>query len=181
MTFGPYSIRLIEKKDAESFFAVIDRNYDRICTYLPQTADRNQHLQGTLEYIEERMKLAKERTFFAYVIVHESAGQILGAIFLKEFNWVIPKCELGYFVDKDYEGRGVMSLAMKQIIRHCFEEMKLNKLLIRVADENISSIRLAEKTGFIREGTIRMDFKTMSGQLLDIHYYGLTNEIGTKN
>jgi RimJ/RimL family protein N-acetyltransferase len=51
--------------------------------------------------------------------------------------------------------------------------LKLNKLYLRVSGDNKASQRVAEKNGFRTEGTLRSDFKTSDGKLIDLIYYGL--------
>jgi RimJ/RimL family protein N-acetyltransferase len=51
--------------------------------------------------------------------------------------------------------------------------MGLNKIFMRIAEDNVSSRRVAEKNEFKIEGVLRKDFKTAEGKLIDVVYYGL--------
>jgi RimJ/RimL family protein N-acetyltransferase len=49
----------------------------------------------------------------------------------------------------------------------------MKKLFLRTHEKNIASRRVAEKNGFVMEGIIRNDYKTTSGVVVDLMYYGL--------
>jgi len=99
----------------------------------------------------------------------------VGFIDLKNINWNIPKTEIGYFVNRDDEGKGISSNALKMIIGFCFNELKMSKLFLRTTKSNLGSQRVAEKNGFEKEGFVKRDYKTASGEIVDLLYYGLIN------
>ncbi len=43
---------------------------------------------------------------------------------------------------------------------------------MRIHPDNIAAKKVAEKCGFELEGTIRKEYKTPSGELVDLLYYG---------
>ena len=49
------------------------------------------------------------------------------------------------------------------------------KLFLRTSPANTDACLLAEKCGFEIEGLLRKDYKTTSGELVDLRYYGLLN------
>jgi ribosomal-protein-serine acetyltransferase len=176
MTFDNYIVRLINKKDASSFNSLVSNNKSRINNYLPKTTKANSDLESTVLYIDQKIEQAEAKENFCFVIEDVEANELVGAIFLKSFDWSVPKCELGYFIDEKYEGKGVISKALKEIIDYCFLILKLNKLFLRTAVDNIGSKKVAEKNGFVKEGMLRKDFMTESGELIDVIYYGLLKE-----
>jgi RimJ/RimL family protein N-acetyltransferase len=176
MTFDNYLLRLIEKKDRAAFFELISGNRSRINNYLPKTASANSDPESTAIYIDQKIMQAEAKENFCFVIEDKSTGKLSGAIFLKNFDWSVPKCELGYFIDREQEGKGVVSGSVKQIVNYCFNVLKLNKLFLRTATDNIGSRVVALKNGFVEEGILRKDFMTETGQLIDVIYYGLVRE-----
>jgi ribosomal-protein-serine acetyltransferase len=173
MTFDQYTVRPVEMSDAPLFFELVDRNKDRIRNFLPTTVRENSSPDFTSAYIHDKIGSAKAREHYCFVVIHTETKQLVGAIFLKRFDWTIPKCELGYFVDAASEGQGVTSGALGCILKHGFEEMGLNKFFLRAGIDNTGSCKVAEKNGFKKEGILRNDFKTAGGILIDVVYYGL--------
>ncbi len=83
---------------------------------------------------------------------------------------------MGYYIGADYEGRGVVTRAVREIIRWCFDELQLSKVFIRTHERNIPSRKVAEKNSLAHEGTLRMDYKTTCGEAVDLMYYGMVRE-----
>jgi ribosomal-protein-serine acetyltransferase len=176
MIVDNYLIRLINKDDAQAFHGIISENKKRISNYLPKTTLANSDLESTIIYIDQKMQQAEAKENFCFVIENIENHELVGAVFLKSFDWSVPKCELGYFVDYKSEGKGIISKALKQIINYCFSVLRLNKLFLRTAIDNTGSKKVAEKNGFIKEGILRKDFMTENGELIDVIYYGLVKE-----
>lgn len=174
--FDNYILRTLALPDAGTLLWLIDANRERISNYLPKTAKAVSDKRSAKSYIREKIKNEKEKREFCFLIVDVKKGTPCGAVFLKNFEWTIPKCELGYFIDKNEEGKGITSNALHAIIEYCFSVLKLNKLFLRAAVDNAGSKRVAEKNGFIEEGVLRKDFMTEKGELIDVVYYGRVNE-----
>ncbi len=174
MNFENFEIRPICIEDSSNYFLLVKKNEGRLTRYFPKTVKANNDLSSTIEHITERVYLTDKKEFFTFIILNNLLNQIVGTVFIRNLDWSIPKGELGYFIDKDYEGKGIITKAIALISKHCFESMGLNKITIRIADDNISSRRVAEKNNYKLEGILKNDYKTADGKLIDIMYYGLT-------
>lgn len=62
--------------------------------------------------------------------------------------------ELGYWIDAEAEGRGIVHRACRALIDDMFAD-GMARIEIRTAAHNARSIRLAERLGFTHEGTLR--------------------------
>ena len=98
-------------------------------------------------------------------------------VFIKNIDWRIPKCELGYFIDKSFEGKGIMSKVIDDTISYCFNDLKMEKIFLKIGPENIGSKRIAERKGFVLEGVLRKEFRLETNELVDVEYYGKFNTI----
>ena len=56
--------------------------------------------------------------------------------------------ELGYVLNKDYWGQGLMPEAVKAVINYCFETVGCDYLLCSCSPQNTQSARVIEKCGF---------------------------------
>ena len=173
MTFDNFIIRPICIEDAENYYLFVDQNKDRLSKYFPKTLNANIDITSTMAHILDRLRLTENKAFFTFVILDNLSNKIVGTVFLKDIDWTIPKGELGFFIDRAYEGKGIISKAVSIISNHCFQSMGLNKVFMRIAEDNVSSRRVAEKNEFKVEGILRKDFKTSEGKLIDVMYYGL--------
>lgn len=177
ITFDNFTIRPICSDDVQGYFSFVDRNRERISKYFPKTISACKNIVSTMSHVSERIKLAKRKEFITLVISDNHSGEIIGTVFIKNLDWNIPKGEFGFFIDKNYERKGIITKSISFIIDYCFHTMGLNKIFMRIAEDNISSRRVAEKNGFIVEGILRSDFKTLGGNLIDVMYYGLLRSV----
>ncbi len=69
------------------------------------------------------------------------AGNVAGNVV--SFEWFGER-EVGYWIGKEYWGRGVATKALSEFLGH----VKARPLYARVAKHNIASIRVLEKCGF---------------------------------
>lgn len=173
MQLEKFHIRLIEKQDAEKFYDLIERNRTRLEDFFAGTVAKTSSLEKTKTYVDEILEKQIRPTYLAYLVIDIETGAIVTLIDVKNIDWNLPKAELGCFVDATYEGKGISGRALKIIIDQLFEEFNFEKLFLRTHVENKPARALAEKCGFEIEGTLRRDYKTTAGELVDLLYYGL--------
>lgn len=166
-------LRPFRGDDYRGYFNLVAKNRQRLEKYFPLTVKSTQNIEATKRYIQERMYLSDKLEFISFIILLKGQPDIAGLVFLKNIDWNIPKSEIGFFIDKDLEGRGIITEAVKVVVKHSFEKLHINKLYMRAGEDNPGSSRIAEKCGFRLEGKLRNDFKAHNGQLLDVLYYGL--------
>ena len=82
--------------------------------------------------------------------------------------------EIGYWVRREYEGRGHVTRACRALIGIGFEELGLHRIVIRAGTENARSRAVPERLGFTYEGIAREEGRG-SGGFYDLAVYGLLN------
>ncbi|MFI7535162.1 GNAT family N-acetyltransferase [Streptosporangium sp. NPDC049376] len=85
----------------------------------------------------------------------EADGLIVGAISLFGTRWEAGTTEIGYGVHPLHRGRGYAPEAVLGLARWTFENTSLRRIELRADADNHASLRVAEKAGFVREGTLR--------------------------
>ena len=83
-------------------------------------------------------------------------------------------CVLGYQIDGEYEGRGLMSEALRNANRYMFETQKLHRIGANYRPENVRSGRLLATLGFRIEGYAR-DYLFIDGAWRDHILTSLTH------
>ncbi len=172
MKFDHYSLRLLSLEDLDPYFQLVQRNRERLADFFVGTVARTKTYKEAQDFVEEMIRMTISNTYYPYLIIDDSDKSIIGFIDLKNIDWTIPKAEIGFYIDEPYAGKGIITKALQKICEHCFEEMGFQKLFLRTHPENVSAQRVAEKCGFELEGRIRKDYKTTSGVLIDLNYYG---------
>lgn len=93
-----------------------------------------------------------------YAICEKENGKAIGAVELKlnghtDMTRRDDECELGYWLGKPFWGRGYMPEAVKELIRHGFEDLGMTTIWCGYYDGNEKSRRVQEKTGFVYHHT----------------------------
>jgi ribosomal-protein-alanine N-acetyltransferase len=82
------------------------------------------------------------------------------------------KGEIGYWLDKAFWGKGLMTEAIWRVIHYGFDDLRLHRLDLTHMVENIASRRVAEKLGFQLEGCWR-EGHYKDGRFMDVKIYGM--------
>jgi RimJ/RimL family protein N-acetyltransferase len=172
MTFDYFEINLLQPNESEAFFNLIDRNRVRLEDFFAGTVSKTLTLEDAMSYCVEIQQRITNKSYFPYMITDTRTGSFVGLVDVKNIDWNVPKAELGSFIDTAYEGQGITSKATRLVVDHSVEKYKFIKLLCRANSRNKGSIAVILKNGFILEGTIRNDYRTTKGEIVDLNYYG---------
>lgn len=108
-----------------------------------------------LEWFEQ-MKRGGRRREFVIARVQLSGEQPVGTIGLSEIDDVHRRAEYGIAIgEPSARGQGVAREASKLILDFAFQVLGLDRVFLHVFASNTNAIRLYERLGFVREGTLR--------------------------
>lgn len=126
--------------DADSFYELAS-NPDNLDFIFPMQASR-----GESDYLFVHAFL--KNPLGVWALEDKVTGQMIGAIKFDKLDFSKKWAELGYFVKKEFQGRGFATEALKIISFLCFQEFGLKKLCLVIHEENKASQKVAEKAGF---------------------------------
>lgn len=88
------------------------------------------------------------------------------------------EAEIGFTLDKSFQGKGYATEALKQVISFLFNDLNKDKIIASIDPRNIKSINLVEKTGFKKEALFEKSL-LIDGELVDDLIYSIhrTNQI----
>lgn len=91
----------------------------------------------------------------------------------------IERCsaEVGYWLGRQFWGRGLAAAAVRGLARHGFREFRLTRIFATVFSGHAASARVLEKAGFRREGVLRRA-AVKAGVVYDLVMYAVTDEDG---
>lgn len=109
-------------------------------------------------------------------IFQKSTGRLVGGVTLGAIRRGAAECcSLGYWMGEAHAGKGVMTDALKCLIPHVFDRMRLHRIEAACIPDNQRSQRLLEKAGFRREGYLSGYLK-INGAWRDHLLYALIAE-----
>lgn len=83
-------------------------------------------------------------------------------------DWRNRSAEVGIFIgDKSQWNKGYGTETMELLLRHGFDTLNLNRIFLRVFENNPRAIRSYEKAGFVEEGRLRQA-EYQNGDFLDV-------------
>jgi len=171
------AIKRLQPSDISRFYKLITRNKEYILESFPRLHESCKNWHDTDKYIAKSHLEWNQGKQFRYLLIKEDVPEALGYISIKNLDWDIPKCEMGYFVDLHAEGQGIATEALQLATGVSFEKLKLEKIFLRILKGNLASKRVAEKNGFRLEGVLQREFKNKEGQLKDIWYFGKVRDM----
>ncbi|EJQ45969.1 hypothetical protein IEE_02091 [Bacillus cereus BAG5X1-1] len=117
-----------------------------------------------------------KRESFRYLIYHKDTNDFIGTASLHGINWKISKCEIGYWINTQFSGKGYMTEAVSELTNLGFQLLKFRRIEIRCESNNTKSRTIPEKLGFELEGILRNeDLSADSKQLTDTCIYAKVN------
>lgn len=163
------SLKLNDYQDSEEFYNLIEASREHLkewMTWVDAIKDQNDveiNIQRNL------LKFANKKGMH-FLILYKS--KIVGSIGLKEFSWDIKSAEIGYWISPEFQGKGIITKAVKAVLIYGFDTVGLNKIEIWAAEKNTKSRNVPERLGFVQEG-IRRNNEIIDGKYHNMVIYGL--------
>ncbi|CAO3653132.1 unnamed protein product [Cunninghamella blakesleeana] len=148
-------MKLLNLKDVDEFHQLIEENQDNLRPWLGWV-DKNvedksnieQFIKGSLERFYSNSGIPN-----TFAILYQQ--QLAGVISYNDFNTANHFVTIGYWLAKNYQGRGVMTKVVRTLIDMAFNDYSMNRVEIRAAPENKKSRAVPERLGFTQEGILR--------------------------
>ena len=165
-------LRLLERRHAPLLFALTLENRDHLRTFLPWVPKMTL-LEQTESFIDTSLQqFARHDGFQTGIFLR---GELVGMVGLNYIRWDTERTEIGYWLSEHAQGQGVMTRTVAALVSYCFDELKLGRVEIRCAEENLRSRSVPERLGFTQEGILRRVEKLESG-LSNSVVYGLLKD-----
>jgi RimJ/RimL family protein N-acetyltransferase len=166
------TLRPAEQRDAVPTFAF--RTLPEVAEWLTSHAtDRDAWAEGFGERLGDTLVVEKD-------------GVVIGDLMLRvEDPWSQTEvrerakgtvAEIGYVFDPAYAGQGYATEASRELLRICFEDVGVRRVIAQCFADNTASWRLMERLGMRREQHTRQDSLHRNGQWLDGMMYALLAE-----
>jgi ribosomal-protein-alanine N-acetyltransferase len=109
---------------------------------------------------------------YAFLIFRTSDNKLVGGLTLANIRRGVAQAgSLGYWIGQPFARRGHMTAAVRAVVTFAFTTLRLHRLEAACIPSNVGSIRLLEKTGFVREGYAR-EYLCINGIWQDHLLYG---------
>ncbi|WBX97352.1 GNAT family N-acetyltransferase [Chryseobacterium gambrini] len=124
-----------------------DAEANKFQSWIPET------LEDVEQFIERNNKeFNQPESWYQVLITEKDSKAVIGDIGIHFFGAENLQTELGITLNKDFQGRGYASEALKGVINFLFGDLKKHRIMASVDPENIDSLKLMERIGFRKEG-----------------------------
>ncbi len=106
-------------------------------------------------------------------IALKDSGQLIGIVDIHGIDYINRRCFIECSIaEREYRNQGLGTMAFRETVRFCFEEMAMNKVLSSAFDFNEKWIRILNNLGFEQEGRLR-EHAIKNGSYSDKLIFGL--------
>jgi ribosomal-protein-serine acetyltransferase len=162
-------LALLEPRHAPILFALVHDNRPHLRRYLPWV-DGTRTVQDSAAFIQSALDQFA-RGIALHVAIY-AEGQLAGLCGTHAIQWAHRRTELGYWLGEKFQGRGLMTRAVRALGTYCFRSLELHRLEIRAAVDNKRSRSVAERLGFRLEGVSRQT-EWLYDRFVDHAMYGV--------
>ena len=142
---------------AKELYAVVDESRETIREWLPwpdKTNSPEDEFNGFL--MNWYKKHWDEKDGFAYLIYPKETNRFAGVIDLMHISEENKSGEIGYWLGDNATGYGYMTEAVRALETAAFQA-GINRIIIGNDTQNLRSVHVAKRAGYILEGIMRQD------------------------
>lgn len=145
-------LRLPEPEFAPTLFKIVDAQRVYLGKWLPWV-QKNKTEEDSLAFLKSSILFNNGGQKLTTFIFFQK--ELVGSVSFVKINQGNQAAEIGYWLSKEMQGKGIMTLACQRLIKYGFEKMNLNRIEINIAPQNLKSLAIPKKLNFHYEGTIR--------------------------
>ncbi|MER5641808.1 GNAT family protein [Kitasatospora sp. NPDC002227] len=176
---GDIALRPIRARDQRDWQEVSRRNREWLrrweATVPPAQPGREAGARPTFRQMTRYLRAeAAAGRILPFVLQYQ--GRLVGQLTVGGITWgSMCSANIGYWVDEEVAGRGIMPTAVALCVDHCFGVLGLHRIEVCIRPENVPSRRVVEKLGFREEG-MRPRYLHIDGDWRDHLVYAMTVE-----
>ena len=142
-------LELVKADMAHVIFETINRDREYLRKWLP-FVNYTLEVSDTERFLESVANSSKDEIFSIWY-----KEEFAGLIGFKDTDRVNRKTEIGYWLAKNMQGKGIITACVQKLCRYAFQKLKLNRVQIKVAEQNTRSEAIPRKLNFCFEGIER--------------------------
>ena len=142
------SLATLNPKLAKEHFELVDSNREFFGEWFGWV-DNMKSKQDSLNFIQSRIIKDSSSQSSIFHILY--ASKLVGQVGFVGIEVGGTNGEIGYWLDSNHNGKGIMIQCVKTIMRYGFEDLGLNRIVIKAHVDNVRSQAVAKKLGFTLE------------------------------
>jgi [ribosomal protein S5]-alanine N-acetyltransferase len=170
------TLRPLRDADAPAMLALYRRNADFLRPWDPARPSGFYTLAFQQEVIRTGLADEAADRAYTYGIVVQATDELAGRLRLSNvIRGVFQNAYLGYWLDEEQNGRGLMTEAVGLALTDAFSALRLHRVQAATLTHNHGSMRVLLKNGFRREGLAER-YLQIDGRWQDHILFAVTSE-----
>ena len=176
------NLRKLAIDDATSIVNLMDYEIAKYLYQVPYPY----RIEDALNFIKSSYEDFKLRKAITFAIDYKNKSKSLllflaGTIGIKDIDYANKKADIGYWIGKQYQGKGIATECVKLVVNYAFDELKLKEISAYVFPDNNSSIRVLEKNGFEKTKEIVNEYHPISKRYKNSLVYIIKNKMSVSS
>lgn len=170
---GPdVEIRLPQPWDAEPLHGICEENRDYLRPWL-RWAEEEQSVDESKKFLTHSLHALADESEVVWTIWYK--GELAGLVGSSAIDRKNLDIEVGYWLGKGFDGKGLISMALTELLDHLFCTLDLHRVELYINPKNEPSKKVAKRFGFTHEATQRRSYLS-DGVLVDMEVHGLLRQ-----
>ncbi|MEO9247882.1 GNAT family protein [Citricoccus nitrophenolicus] len=175
---GEIVLRPFRRWDQEEWMSLRSRNRDWLRRWDATNPEPHSALKSYVEMVRVLNRSGRDGTALPWLLCLRTSARgqpvIVGQLSVSSIvRGSALSASLGYWIDRDRAGAGIVPTAVALATDYCFGTLGLHRMEINIRPENAPSLRVVQKLGFRHEG-LRRAFLHIDGDWRDHESYALT-------
>lgn len=161
------TLHSVNDRFIEPLYALVQRNK----AYLQQAMDWPKSVVSSSDIrrtVQGNYQLHHRGYAKMFMILHH--GAVCGVISFNQIEPTNKAAYIGYWLDHDLQGQGIVSQALQAMMEHYAGDGSVRRFVIKCIVENRASNQVAQRNGFTLEGRLKQA-EYLNGQFHDQNIY----------
>lgn len=147
-------LRPFREEDIVTVHEAIIESFNELSKWM-RWCNEDYTFEDTAAFVRSRDDAWKNEIDYSFAVFDRATEVFQASVGLSFVNRTYQMANLGYWVRTSATRKGIASRATRLLARFAFEELKLQRVEIVAAVENVASQLVAERAGAVREGIMR--------------------------
>lgn len=146
------SLKFLVESDARTIYNYIVSQRTYLGEWLP-FVQFTHAVKDSKGFVDMAIELRKSKKDYVYKICYDN--RMIGLIGTKDTDYLNKNTEIGYWISRDFQGKGIMTKAVDKLLQHLFNTLEIERVQICCAVGNERSFAIPKRLGFTKEGIKR--------------------------
>lgn len=164
------TLRKIVPSDVDSLFEIYSN--EKLFLHSPVMLKKNKDTVANMIGHFER-DYNKKKEVFLGISLNSEPDLIVGVAEMFDYDSAVNSITIGYRLNDRFWGKGIATKAVKAMVDYLFQDISINRIQAFVMPENVKSLNVLKRNGFLQEGIIRQGNVWKGKGVIDLALFSL--------